>query len=260
MFVEENARKVPTSYGRESYVLEIVLVDHSSKQPLIVSAWNDLAGSECDKLGSLPEPFNIIRFTALRISTHKGTPLDAGFQSCNVSNPIGFRQLFCTGFSLTTTMSTTIDCAPGGPKAGWSAQGHSIRAEVRNLHERVEVMTIAALKAKKARNTLQDERHTLRVRVPFADLGKVNAYLGCSNCGRRSSFAAGETFKCEICKKSEVIAVPRVTFNCEVSDGTGKLDITAFTSDTELLFRMAAPDIFHMKHSVNSHIPFTLSY
>ncbi|KAH9605771.1 hypothetical protein KSS87_012336 [Heliosperma pusillum] len=89
MFVEENARKVPTSYGRESYVREIVVVDHSH-----------LSG------------------------------------------------------------------------VGWSAQGHSIRAEVRNLHERVEVMTIAALKAKKARNTLQDERHTLRVRVPFADLGK----------------------------------------------------------------------------------------
>ncbi|KAH9626933.1 hypothetical protein KSS87_014994 [Heliosperma pusillum] len=144
---------------------------------------SDKFGSECDKLGSLPEPLKIIGFTTLRISTHKGTPLDVGLQSCNVSNPIGFRQVFCTGFSLTTTMSTTIDCAPGGPKAvtlaEWVGQHKDILLElksrilgVRNLHERVEVMTIAALKAKKARNTLQDERHTLRVRVPFADLGK----------------------------------------------------------------------------------------
>ncbi|XP_074302772.1 uncharacterized protein LOC141634534 [Silene latifolia] len=110
-------------------------------------------------------------------------------------------------------------------------------------------MSLSALNNKKAKNTLQDERYQLNVTVPAPDLQKVNAYLGCSHCGKRTDYATGEKFKCETCTKDDVVSEPRITFNCEVSDGTERLEITAFTSDTSDMFQMSAADIFHMKHS-----------
>ncbi|KAK9698677.1 hypothetical protein RND81_08G122800 [Saponaria officinalis] len=41
----------------------------------------------------------------------------------------------------------------------------------------------------------------------------------------------------------------RITFTCDVADGTGILTITTFTEDAEKLFRLSAPDLFRIKHS-----------
>ncbi|XP_074301024.1 uncharacterized protein LOC141632370 [Silene latifolia] len=126
---------------------------------------------------------------------------------------------------------------------------------VRDPNAPIHIVTLNALKSKKARSTLQDERYRLKVTVANASLQKVNAYLGCSNCGKHSDYPAGECFKCETCTKEGVVSEPRITFNCEVSDGTEQLEITSFTDDTVKLFRMLAPDIFHMRHS-GDHLAF----
>ncbi|KAH9625530.1 hypothetical protein KSS87_020327 [Heliosperma pusillum] len=114
------------------------------------------------------------------------------------------------------------------------------------------IVTIAALRGKKASGTLPDDRFWLRVTVLEATLSKVNAYLGCSQCGARSNLPAGARYSCKRCSKEECISIARVTFSCDVSDGTWSLPITAFTGNAETLFQMAANDIFQMKCSDNA--------
>ncbi|KAK9714422.1 hypothetical protein RND81_06G093000, partial [Saponaria officinalis] len=123
--------------------------------------------------------------------------------------------------------------------------------EVRDPMQATQLTTIEALKQKKAHNTLQEERHRLIVVIPNAAMDKVHAYLGCSNCGRSADVPAGHTYTCTNCSAKNCVSSPRVTFNCEVSDGTGKLSLTLFTSDCEKLIKMSAPDIFRIKHTDN---------
>ncbi|KAK9691167.1 hypothetical protein RND81_09G180500, partial [Saponaria officinalis] len=101
--------------------------------------------------------------------------------------------------------------------------------EVRDPMQATQLTTIEALKQKKAHNTLHEER--------------------CSNCGRSADVPAGHTYTCTNYSAKNCVSSPRVTFNCEVSDGTDKLSLTLFTSDCEKLLKMSAPDIFRIKHT-----------
>ncbi|XP_074295401.1 uncharacterized protein LOC141623219 isoform X3 [Silene latifolia] len=141
--------------------------------------------------------FPVVAFTALRVTTHRG-------------------------FSLTTTMSTSITTSPTGDKVvaltKWKTQNKESLSElqarirrVRDPNALIHVVTLNALKSKKARSTLRDERYRLKVTVENASLQKVNAYLGCSNCGKRSVYLAGESFRCETCTKEGVVSEPRAT-------------------------------------------------
>ncbi|KAK9698157.1 hypothetical protein RND81_08G085800 [Saponaria officinalis] len=198
VYMEEKARKVITAQQRELVVREIVIVDHSVEQPLFISAWNDLAENDCESLSSSAENFDIVGLTALKVSTHKG-------------------------FSLTTTMSTTIIHTPNGERAeglkDWASRHQELLANIRT-------------------RVLEEERHWLKVTILEPEFDKINAYLRCSNCGTRAEVSAGH-----------VICSPRVTFNCDVSDGSESLAITTFTEDSEKLFRMTAADIFRIEHS-----------
>ncbi|XP_074290548.1 replication protein A 70 kDa DNA-binding subunit B-like [Silene latifolia] len=91
LFVEEEPRRIQRDQGRVIYVREIVVIDHSTEQPLLISAWSDLAENESDLLLQKAEQLQVVAFTALKISPHKG-------------------------FSMTTTMSTTIDHSPVGDR------------------------------------------------------------------------------------------------------------------------------------------------
>ncbi|XP_057249654.1 uncharacterized protein LOC104892916 isoform X2 [Beta vulgaris subsp. vulgaris] len=121
--------------------------------------------------------------------------------------------------------------------------------DVRNTSKERQVMTICALKEKKVVNTLQDERQFLRVVVPEPSFEKLHAYLGCSNCNKRTDVPAGETHTCLNCGQKNVISIPRVTFNCDVSDGNATLPVTIFSKDLEKLFKLPVEDIFRMRHS-----------
>ncbi|XP_074283809.1 replication protein A 70 kDa DNA-binding subunit D-like [Silene latifolia] len=186
LFVEDKPRRIVREQGHVICVREITVIDHSTEQPLIISAWNDLAEDECDLLMKKTEQLPVVGFTALKVSPHKG-------------------------FSMTTTMSTTIQHAAVGERPrsleDWVAN-HNIKLceiqarilTLKGLFAVHQTSTIAALRMKKAQTTLQDER---------------------------------------------------ITFNCEVSDGTGTLPITVFTADAEKIFQALAEDIFRMKHSEN---------
>ncbi|KAK9756167.1 hypothetical protein RND81_01G078200 [Saponaria officinalis] len=237
IYVEEKARKVVTLQQRELLVREIVIIDHISKQPLVISTWNDLAEIKCESLSDWANKFCVVGFTAIRVATHKG-------------------------FSLTTSMSTMIIHDPKGDKVStleeWALHHQDALAnmqarvlDVRNPSTEMVITTISSLKLKKAQNTLQEERLWLRVILPAENTERVvNAYLGCSNCGKRTDVQAGGTYTCMTCSQKDCISSPRVTFNCDLSDGTSALAITTFIEDSEKLFRMIAPDIFKMKHSL----------
>ncbi|KAK9682417.1 hypothetical protein RND81_10G072600, partial [Saponaria officinalis] len=254
LYVEEKARKIVTSQEREllvqqtpSAVLKIIyslqnlqyltsyfFMFYSTEQPMIISTWNDLAEIDCDTLFAWTKKFSVVGFTALRVSTHKG-------------------------FSLTSSMSTTIIHDPQGSRAraleDWVLQHQKALSDrqarvldVRNPSQEKVIITINALKQKTVHNTLQEERRWLKVVIPEANIDIVNAYLGCSNCGKRTDVPVGKAYACTTCSKKDCVSSPRITFNCEVSDGTGTLAITMFTEDSEKLFRMTAPDIFQVKH------------
>ncbi|XP_074286429.1 uncharacterized protein LOC141611722 [Silene latifolia] len=158
-------------------------------------------------------------------------------------------------------MSTSINTSPTGDKVvaltEWVTRNKELLLElqtkirnVRDPNAPIRISTLNALKSKKhTRDTLQDERYRVTVTVPSPLLQKINAYLGCSHGGKRSEYAAGESFKCENCTKDGVVSEPRITFNCEVFDGTEQLEITAFTEDTDKNFCVSALDISHIKHS-----------
>ncbi|XP_074287412.1 uncharacterized protein LOC141612511 [Silene latifolia] len=120
---------------------------------------------------------------------------------------------------------------------------------VRRSFPNKQKTTIATLSKKKPHNTIQDEKYILKVTIPEPSLDKVNAYLGCSNCGKGTNTPAGNIYSCTNCSTCDAISSPRVTLNCQVTDGTGNLAITAFTTNAEKILRMQAPDIFRMKHT-----------
>ncbi|KAK9748789.1 hypothetical protein RND81_02G081100 [Saponaria officinalis] len=113
----------------------------------------------------------------------------------------------------------------------------------------IKTTKISALRSKKAKSTLQDEKHWLEVAIPNAELHKINAYMGCSKCAKRSGIPPGHTYTCSACSKPDCTTTPKITFSCDISDGTGTLLMTTFTSTAEQLFKMSASDIYHMKHS-----------
>ncbi|KAK9698416.1 hypothetical protein RND81_08G102800 [Saponaria officinalis] len=237
LFVEDHSRKIMTAKKRECNVREIMVIDHSTPQPLSISVWDELAEDDCTMLTPVLGQFKIVGLTALRVSNYKG-------------------------FSMTTSSSTIIIHSPIGEKAeALSAWMTSHQIALTQLQSKiyhikmpmpiVKTTTISALRSKKAKLTLQDEKHWLEVVIPNAELHKINAYMGCSNCAKRSSIPPGSTYTCSTCSMSDCTTTPRITFSCDISDGTGTLPMTTFTSTAEQLFKMSASDIYHMKHSVS---------
>ncbi|KAK9755754.1 hypothetical protein RND81_01G047900 [Saponaria officinalis] len=213
LYVDGAARKVVTSQNRELLVREIVVVDQSSEQPLIISAWNDLAETECALLSGWAEKFKVVGFTALKVSTHKG-------------------------FSMATTMSTTFIHSPTGDMA-----------TILEQCMQHDFLSDAQARILDARNTLQEERHRLQITIPESEFEKVNAYLGCSNCGKKVDIPAGHSFTCGDCFHKGAMYCPRISFNCNVADDTGYLPVTIFTADAEKIFGMSAPDLFRIKNT-----------
>ncbi|KAK9750512.1 hypothetical protein RND81_02G202000 [Saponaria officinalis] len=235
LFVEEHSRKIMTANKRECNVREIMVIDHSTPQPLSISVWDELAEDDCNMLTPVPGQFKTVGLTALRVSNYKG-------------------------FSMTTSSSTIIIHSPIGEKAEalstWmtSHQTALTQLQSRIYHIKMPMLVIkttkiSALRSKKTKSTLQDEKHWLEVAIPNAELHKINAYMGCSKCAKRSSIPPGRTYTCSTCSKPDCTTTPKITFSCDISDGTGTLPMTIFTSTAEQLFKMSASDIYHMKHS-----------
>ncbi|XP_074296520.1 uncharacterized protein LOC141626764 [Silene latifolia] len=72
LFVEDQPRMITTNTNRESKVREVVLIDHSTSQPLSISMWDELAEDDCSMLIPTPGQFRTVGLTALRVSNHRG--------------------------------------------------------------------------------------------------------------------------------------------------------------------------------------------
>ncbi|KAK9665185.1 hypothetical protein RND81_14G096100 [Saponaria officinalis] len=226
LFVEDHSRKIMTTKKRECNVL-----------------WDELAEDDCTMLIPIPGQFKTVGLTALRVSDYKG-------------------------FSMTTSSSTIIIHSPVGDKAkalsAWMISHQTALAQLQSkiYHIKmsmpvVKTTKISALRSKKL--TLHAGKINIAGRealvgssYPNAELHKINAYMGCSKCAKRSSIPPGRTYTCSTCSKPGCTTTPRITFNCDISDGTGTLPMTTFTSTAEQLFKMSASDIYHMKHSVKN--------
>ncbi|XP_074296404.1 uncharacterized protein LOC141626574 [Silene latifolia] len=88
----ERCCQVPRQTGQPLNGLDVVIVDHSHDEVMIITAWVELTTKECETLHSNARSFPVVGFTALRPSYQKG-------------------------FSLSTTQSTLIILDPVGEKA-----------------------------------------------------------------------------------------------------------------------------------------------
>ncbi|XP_021756072.1 uncharacterized protein LOC110721230 [Chenopodium quinoa] len=225
LFVEEAPRLIPNTRGRDSPVREISITDTSQDHAMTISAWNDLTGKPCDAMMNWAEKFNVVGFTALKTRHTRG-------------------------FTLNTTMSTRIILNPKGARADMLHRQERI-LNVSYPGTEKKVVTIAELRNKKAANATPDEIAWIRVTIPEADLQRVNAYIGCLGCGKRTHLSLGTRFPCISCKKSNATAVHKVTFKFEAIDASGTMSFTTFNDDTEKLFRKTAAEIWEMKTTGN---------
>uniref|UniRef100_A0A803MYD1 Uncharacterized protein n=1 Tax=Chenopodium quinoa TaxID=63459 RepID=A0A803MYD1_CHEQI len=97
LYVAKEARKIVTTLNKESFVRDLMVIDHSTDQPVKICTWNDLSGPECGTLVSDGDLFKVIGITALRPIT-------------------------CKGFQIESTMSTEIIRDPEGEKAAALAE------------------------------------------------------------------------------------------------------------------------------------------
>uniref|UniRef100_A0A803LS82 Replication protein A subunit n=1 Tax=Chenopodium quinoa TaxID=63459 RepID=A0A803LS82_CHEQI len=214
LYVEDKVRIININQDRECHVREIVITDQTMDQPLVITTWNDLADDACDAISLYAKTFDVIGFTALKPSVHKG-------------------------FSLSTGISTEVIYDPKGDKA-----------EILSKWAKFHTQKLLEQQAK-ACNVLQEERHWLQVTISQPDLKDVVAYIGCSACGKRIDIPVGKEFSCNNCKKKDSISAYRVTYKFIATDQSGKMVFTTFTADTEKLFGISAEEIHLMK---NSHI------
>uniref|UniRef100_A0A803MQK5 Replication factor A C-terminal domain-containing protein n=1 Tax=Chenopodium quinoa TaxID=63459 RepID=A0A803MQK5_CHEQI len=136
-----------------------------------------------------------------------------------------------------------------------TSQGQEFRVkEVQTDHTNTQPLTVIAWNdlagiacdALSAYNVLQEERHWLQERIYEPDLENVIAYIGCSNCGRRTDFLVGTEFTCAGCKKASISSY-RVTFEFEVVDDPGEITFTTLNNDTEKLFGKITHEIHVIK-------------
>ncbi|XP_074291436.1 replication protein A 70 kDa DNA-binding subunit B-like [Silene latifolia] len=191
----EMLQEVPQADGGILALRELVVMDASTEQPLVITAWAELATREGEQLRAIVETFPVIGFTCLKPSNHKG-------------------------FSLSTTTTTFVKFKPDGEKTemlhAWKTTNTASicakQQQVRGAREPKKShnpTTIRNLRAKKATGTLQDECHWLHVNIPEFDRKDVRFYLGCDRCGTGNKNELNVTYKCETCKREGVTSVPR---------------------------------------------------
>ncbi|XP_074299981.1 replication factor A protein 1-like [Silene latifolia] len=170
----EPLRQIPRSTGPDLDVRELVVFDHSTSQPLIITAWAELATRDSEQLN---EKY---------IANHLHVQI-----THNV-------QIAIFGFSLSTTTSTYVMLQPVGEKVDtlniWRDENrmtvsvkHSQVVAARNPISERATTTIKELRLKKAADVLQEERFWLKVSIPEFDRKDVRFYLGCSHCGASSN-------------------------------------------------------------------------
>uniref|UniRef100_A0A803MDU4 RNase H type-1 domain-containing protein n=1 Tax=Chenopodium quinoa TaxID=63459 RepID=A0A803MDU4_CHEQI len=99
-----------------------------------------------------------------------------------------------------------------------------------NWAEKFNVVGFTTLKTRHTRgeavNATPDEIAWIKVTIPEADLQRVNAYIGCLGCGKRTHLALGTRFPCISCKKGDIVAVHKTA--TEIWDIKATVNFEAF--------------------------------
>ncbi|XP_074271088.1 replication protein A 70 kDa DNA-binding subunit D-like [Silene latifolia] len=217
---------------RTSDACEVVIVDHSHQQVMMITAWTDLAIQECAALHSVAATFPVVGFKALMPSYQKG-------------------------FSLITTHASFIILNPQVEKADslktWAKENeHMLNAKRQQIFEcrhptlTRKITTIENLLQKNAYNTLQEESHWLHVKLNNFSKYDVHLYLGCSFCGTSSGQPKGSVYTCASCLTANVISIPRMRTTFEAADASGKYTLTTATTNSEKLVQMEASNLYDM--------------
>uniref|UniRef100_A0A803N9P9 Uncharacterized protein n=1 Tax=Chenopodium quinoa TaxID=63459 RepID=A0A803N9P9_CHEQI len=72
LYVSKEPRRIVTSSNKETSVRDLMVIDHSTDQPMKVCTWNDLAGEQSESIVSSSESFKVIGITTLRPITRQG--------------------------------------------------------------------------------------------------------------------------------------------------------------------------------------------
>uniref|UniRef100_A0A803MRR2 Replication protein A OB domain-containing protein n=1 Tax=Chenopodium quinoa TaxID=63459 RepID=A0A803MRR2_CHEQI len=228
----EDVRQVTYKSGRVADVRDISIVDESTgTRPMIISAWGQLATSDCELLKDWSSSPLVVSLTFLKPATHRG-------------------------FSLQSSMSTEINPTPVGEKVeALRAWAHAHLDVITDYMARqLEFMTVGVepvpttldqIIKKNVDNTVQEEVYTITVTIPDAQLSNVIAYIGCDGCGKRCGVAANPTTTLNF--KTLTPGHCRVNFTFDAADNTGTFRLTAFGPVCEKILQLPTLEIFERK-------------
>uniref|UniRef100_A0A803MQQ7 Replication factor A C-terminal domain-containing protein n=1 Tax=Chenopodium quinoa TaxID=63459 RepID=A0A803MQQ7_CHEQI len=224
-------------FGRVADVSDINIVDESTgTRPMIISAWGQLATLDCELLKDWASNPLVVSLTSLKPATHRG-------------------------FSLQSSMSTTIDPAPVGEKfealRAWAHTHPDVIADF--MARKLEFMNVGAepvpttldqIISKTVDNTVQEEVYTITITIPDAQLSNIIAYIGCDGCGKRCGVTANVSFFCLHCPYKKCTSTERVNFTFDAADNTGTFRLTTFGPVCEQILQLPTSKNFERKIKV----------
>ncbi|XP_074271874.1 replication protein A 70 kDa DNA-binding subunit A-like [Silene latifolia] len=85
----EQCSQIPRQSGQPLNGRDVVIVDRSHNQVMIVTAWAELTINECEMLHSNAGSFPVVGFTASRPSFQKGFSLSTTHSTFIILDPLG---------------------------------------------------------------------------------------------------------------------------------------------------------------------------
>ncbi|XP_057533030.1 replication protein A 70 kDa DNA-binding subunit B-like [Amaranthus tricolor] len=228
-------RMVKGAFEKQNSVSEIIITDHSSHQPLTVSAWNDMA----DFFKTKPAENQIIGFTSLRVTSHN----------------VYLLSYFVLCFGLSTTMSFLIIPTPTGDKADslshWSSSHGSLLhgrktqiLKTRMLLNERQLTIIAFIKSKTAANTIQEEQYWIKALLENCSYNDKRKFIGCDQCNKKTDNERNAVFECPWCHKKESVAKPRLALTFDAHDSTDSIQLTAFNDTIAEFFGKTIDELY----------------
>ncbi|XP_021725124.1 replication protein A 70 kDa DNA-binding subunit D-like [Chenopodium quinoa] len=188
-------RTITSEHGIEHPVRDLSVIDHSTTVPMTVSIWDDITKIKDSKLLSWKTKPVIAGFLGLRVATNRG-------------------------FTLSSSLSTSIDTNPTGEEfiafQDWvMANQTELESKMiqllntKNPTAEKSILTIEQVLNKKTTETIQQEIHWIRVKIPEPDQTRLIVYEGCNKCGKRVDLPLNSSMTCQKCFKLDCTSVPR---------------------------------------------------
>ncbi|XP_074283625.1 uncharacterized protein LOC141608144 [Silene latifolia] len=139
IYVDTNC-KITRPNGQTRDICEVVILEQSSEQIMIVTVWEDHAIEECRGIQAIAACFPVIGFTALRLTHRKG---------------------FSLAFTPKTSINLDPQCKDADELRSWSETNHELLDDksyqvfqVRQPNQARNIITAEQLLKKKAKDTL----------------------------------------------------------------------------------------------------------